>query len=168
MIQLLPAPGLVSAWRRRAEKRPFAPRAAVGAQTLMGQTTRTHLVHISEFLLVDAAILFQIQALEHPLQIVIVYPLLQPQSFPLLLRAQRSGCRGQEGERQAGGRKSSGENPEGSGQGVNKKRKCETAGDGGSIAGAKSDTVTRMRPRLLAAAQSCTTQDALRAGAHER
>lgn len=69
----------------------------MGAQTLMGQTTRTHLVHISEFLLVDAAILFQIQALEHPLQIVIVYPLLQPQSFPLLLRAQRSGCTGQEG-----------------------------------------------------------------------
>ena len=79
------------------------------------------------------------------------------------VRVHRSG-----GERQAGGRKGSGENPEGSGQGVNKKRKCETAGDGGSIAGAKSDTVTRMRPRLLAAAQSCTTQDARSAGAHER
>ena len=38
---------------------------------------------------------------------------------------------------------------------MNNKRKCETAGDGGSIVGAKSDTVTRMRPRLMAA-QSCT------------
>jgi hypothetical protein len=53
---------------------------------------KKNLIRRSKLLLVDAAVVLEVQALENALQVVVVYALVQAELLPLLLRSSASGA----------------------------------------------------------------------------